>query len=43
MIKYLVEKYFSFIRRFAYMSASSVSAFDYYEFEVPEKLKHLKK
>lgn len=43
MIKYLVEKYFSFIRRFAYMSASSVSAYDYYEFEVPEKLKHLKK
>lgn len=43
MIKYLVEKYFSFIRRVAYFSASSVSMLDYYEFEVPEKLKHLKK
>ena len=43
MINYLIEKYFALLKGIAYGSASSMSAFDLYEFEKPEKLKNLNK
>ncbi|WP_370773567.1 hypothetical protein [Faecalibacillus intestinalis] len=43
MINYLIEKYFALLKGVAYGSASSMSAFDFYEFEKPEQLKNLNK
>lgn len=43
MINYLIEKYFALLKEIAYGSASSMSAFDLYEFEKPEQLKNLNK
>lgn len=43
MINYLIEKYFALLGGVAYSNATSMSAFNYYEFEKPEQLKDLNK
>lgn len=43
MINYLIEKYFALLGGVAYSNATSMSAFNYYEFEKPEQLKNLNK
>ena len=39
MINYLIEKYFALLGGVAYSNATSMSAFNYYEFEKPEQLR----
>ena len=43
MINYLIEKYFALLGGVAYSNATSMSAFNYYEFVKPEQLKNLDK
>lgn len=43
MINYLIEKYFALLCGVAYSNATSMSAFNFYEFDKPEQLKNLNK
>ena len=43
MINYLIEKYFTLLSGVAYSNATSMSAFNLYEFKKPEQLKNLNK
>lgn len=43
MINYLIEKYFALLGGVAYSNATSMSAFNLYEFDKPEQLKNSNK
>ena len=43
MINYLIENYFALLGGGAYSNATSMSAFNLYEFDKPEQLKNLNK